>query len=55
MANTDQAEGAIKKVVGKVKEKVGELTGDEKTEIEGEADQVEGTVQKGIGDLKDKI
>ena len=55
MANTDQAEGTIKKVVGKVKEKVGKLTGDEETEVHGKADQVEGTVQKGFGDVKDAL
>ncbi len=55
MANTDQAEGMIKKVTGTVKEAVGQLTGNEKTEAEGELEQAAGTVQKGWGDVKDKL
>ena len=55
MANTDQAEGAIDKAVGKAKEIAGKLTGDHETEAEGHADQAKGDAKKLKGDLKDKI
>ena len=53
MANDDQAKGKAKDIGGKVKEEVGDLTGDDKMKTEGQADQVEGKVQKKWGDVKD--
>jgi len=50
----DRVEGAGKNIKGKIKEGVGKVTGDTKTEAEGQADQVEGKVQNTIGGLKDK-
>jgi len=50
----DRVEGAGKNIKGKIKEGVGKLTGDSKTEAEGKADQAEGKVQNTIGGIKDK-
>ena len=50
----DRIEGAGKNIKGKIKEGVGKLTGDTKTEAEGKADQAEGKVQNTIGGIKDK-
>ena len=50
----DRIEGSAKNIKGKIKEGVGKLTGDTKTEAEGKADQAEGKVQNTIGGIKDK-
>lgn len=50
----DRVEGAAKNIKGKIKEGVGKVTGDTKTEAEGKADQVEGKVQNTVGGVKDK-
>jgi uncharacterized protein YjbJ (UPF0337 family) len=50
----DRIEGAAKQVKGKIKEGVGKLTGDAKTQAEGNADQAEGKVQNTVGGIKDK-
>lgn len=44
--NTDQAEDIAKKIKSTIKEAIGTVTGDKKTEVEGEAEQVECAVQK---------
>jgi len=54
MANEDQVKGKSKDIGGKVKEEVGDATGNEDLKHEGRADQAEGKVQKGVGDVKDK-
>lgn len=51
----DRTEGALTKAVGKVKEVIGNLTGDEKTKVEGKTDQTKGTVQNAVGGVKDAI
>ena len=50
----DRVEGSAKNIKGKIKEGVGKLTGDSKTEAEGKADQVAGKVQNTVGGIKDK-
>ena len=50
----DRIEGAGKNIKGKIKDGVGKVTGDSKTEAEGKADQVEGKVQNSVGGMKDK-
>jgi uncharacterized protein YjbJ (UPF0337 family) len=50
----DRIEGAGKNIKGKIKEGVGKVTGDTKTEAEGQADQAEGKVQNTVGGIKDK-
>ncbi len=54
MANEDQVEGKAKDIGGKVKEEVGDATGNNDMKREGQEDQVEGKVQKGVGDATDK-
>lgn len=51
----DRIEGTAKEIKGDVKEAVGKITGDEKTEAEGHADQAEGKVQKTWGNVKDTV
>ena len=50
----DRIEGAGTNIKGKIKEGAGKLTGDAKTEAEGQADQVKGKAQNAVGGLKDK-
>lgn len=50
----DRVEGAATNIKGKVKEGVGRMTGDSKTEAEGKADQIKGKAQNAVGGLKDK-
>lgn len=50
----DRVEGAAKEIKGSVKEGLGKMTGDTKTEAEGKADKAEGKVQNTIGGIKDK-
>jgi uncharacterized protein YjbJ (UPF0337 family) len=51
----DRTEGSAKNITGKLKEGVGKLTGDSKTEAEGKTEQVEGKVQNTIGGIKDTL
>lgn len=51
----DRKEGAIKKTVGKIKEKAGEIMGDRKTESEGRSERIEGEVQNTVGGIKDSL
>ncbi len=51
----DRREGAIKKTVGKIKQKTGELLGDKKTEVEGRQQRAEGEVQNTVGGIKDSF
>jgi uncharacterized protein YjbJ (UPF0337 family) len=50
----DRIEGAGTNIKGKIKEGVGKMTGDAKTEAEGQDDQVKGKAQNAVGGLKDK-
>jgi uncharacterized protein YjbJ (UPF0337 family) len=50
----DRIEGAGKDLKGKIKEGVGKMTGDTKTEAEGKVDQAEGKTQNTFGKVKDK-
>ena len=50
----DSIEGAAKQAKGAIKETVGKVTGDSKTEAEGTADKAEGKVQNTVGGIKDK-
>lgn len=55
MADNDRIEGAAKNMGGKIKEGVGNVTGDEKLKAEGRAEQVEGKVQNTVGGIKDAL
>lgn len=49
----DRIEGAAHQAKGAVKEAVGKLTGDAKTEAEGSAEKTAGKVQNAVGGMKD--
>ncbi|MDQ3710937.1 MAG: CsbD family protein [Acidobacteriota bacterium] len=60
--NQDEVEGKFENVKGKVKEGVGDLTGNRNLEAEGQADQAEGKTQenwgkvkRGVGDAVDAV
>ncbi len=60
--NQDEVEGKFENVKGKVKEGVGDLTGNRDLEAEGQADQAEGKTQeswgkvkRGVGDAVDAV
>ena len=49
----DRVKGAFDQAKGAVKERLGKMTGDTKTEAEGKADKAEGRVQNAVGGAKD--
>ena len=49
----DRVKGTVDEVVGSAKRKVGNLTGDKRTEIKGAAQQIKGKVENAVGKLKD--
>ena len=49
----DRVGGAAHQVKGAVKEAVGKVTGDTKTEAEGAAEKAAGKVQNAVGGVKD--
>lgn len=49
----DRVRGSAKNLGGKLKEGLGNLTGDAKLKGEGQADQIEGQAQNAIGGIKD--
>lgn len=51
----DRIEGAAKQARGAIKEVVGKMTGDVKTEAEGSAEKSAGRVQNAIGGAKDSV
>ncbi len=55
MADNHRIEGSAKNMGGKVKEGVGNLTGDAKLKTEGKGDQAEGKIQNAVGGIKDAV
>ena len=51
-STSDKIKGTFKEAKGKVKEKVGEATGDPEQRDRGTAEKVGGKVQRKIGDVK---
>jgi len=51
----DRVKGSAKQATGKVKEAVGNVTGDAKLKGEGKADQAAGKIQNAIGGAKDAL
>ena len=49
----ERVEGGLRKATGKIKETVGQLTGDRDTVAEGKAEQAEGRVRSAVGVVKD--
>ena len=53
MVDKDRVEGVGHQVKGAVKEGVGKVTGDTKTQAEGKAEKAGGKVQNAVGGAKD--
>jgi len=53
--NTDTREGTWKQIKGEFKEKFGEITNDESTQVEGEKEKLIGEIQDKYGKTKDEI
>jgi len=53
MVDKDRVEGIGQQIKGAVKEGVGKVTGDTKTQAEGKADKAAGKVQNAAGGAKD--
>jgi uncharacterized protein YjbJ (UPF0337 family) len=51
----DRIEGAAHRVKGALKEGVGKITGDAKTQTEGAAEKAAGKVQNAVGGAKDAV
>lgn len=50
--NKDQAKGHAKDMMGKARQKVGQMTGNRSEQAKGVANRAEGKLQKGVGDVK---
>jgi uncharacterized protein YjbJ (UPF0337 family) len=55
MPNKDEVQGKFEQVKGKVKEGIGNATGNERLVDEGLDDQAAGEVQEGVGTVKRKV
>ena len=53
--DSDRVSGAAKRVKGSIKEAIGKLTGDTRTQTEGAAEKIEGEVQGAAGETKDAV
>jgi uncharacterized protein YjbJ (UPF0337 family) len=51
----NRIKGTVKQAEGTVKEKLGQLTGNESLEVEGKIEKAEGTIQKAFGEAKDAL
>jgi uncharacterized protein YjbJ (UPF0337 family) len=55
MPNRDELKGKADQVKGQVKQRIGELTGDEQLKDEGVADEAGGAVREGAGTVRRKV
>ena len=55
LVNKDEVKGKWEQVKGSVKDKAGELTGNDRLEAEGEAQNAGGKVQEGWGSVKRNV
>jgi uncharacterized protein YjbJ (UPF0337 family) len=53
--NRDEMEGKFDQAKGAIKDKVGEVTGNERMEREGEAEHAGGEMQEGFGTARRKV
>jgi len=53
--NENQAKGQGEGLLGKAKEALGGLTGNQQQQAEGQADQAEGSVRQGAGDVQKTV
>jgi len=51
----EHVKGAIDKAKGSIKDAVGGLTGDTKTQVEGKIDKAKGAAHNALGDAKDAL
>jgi uncharacterized protein YjbJ (UPF0337 family) len=51
----DRVEGAAHRAKGAIKEVIGKVTGDAKTQAEGAAEKATGKVQNAVGGAKDAV
>jgi len=51
----DRVAGSARKTKGSVKEAIGKVTGDTKTQAEGRSEKTEGRVQNTVGSVKDTL
>jgi uncharacterized protein YjbJ (UPF0337 family) len=51
----DRVAGSAKKTKGSVKEAIGKVTGDSKTQAEGAAERMAGRAQNAVGGVKDTL
>jgi uncharacterized protein YjbJ (UPF0337 family) len=55
MMDKDRVEGTAHQAKGAVKEAVGKMTGDKKTQAEGAGEKAAGKVQNAVGGAKDAV
>ena len=55
MPNNDEIKGKFDQVKGKVKQGIGDATGDPELHDEGVADQASGEIQEGFGTVRRKV
>jgi len=55
MVDSDRVEGMGHQVKGAIKEGIGKVTGDQKTQAEGTAEKAGGKIQNTIGGAKDSV
>jgi uncharacterized protein YjbJ (UPF0337 family) len=53
--NKDEVKGGTEKVGGKIKEKVGKITGKPDLEQKGRAEQAKGQVRENVGKIKEAL
>lgn len=51
----DRDQGMVDQLKGKVKETVGDVTGDNSTKYGGKLDQAKGKAREGLADAKDRL
>jgi uncharacterized protein YjbJ (UPF0337 family) len=51
----DRVAGSAKQTKGSVKEAIGKITGDSKTQAEGAAEKTAGQMQNAVGGIKDTV
>jgi uncharacterized protein YjbJ (UPF0337 family) len=51
----DRIVGAAHQATGAIKETVGKVTGDTKTQVEGSAEKAAGKIQNAVGGVKDAL
>ena len=54
MRNKDEIKGKGKRIKGRIKDKVGEMTGNRELEARGEAERIEGAAQESVGRARRK-